>query len=486
MSDRMQVFSREELNRIHDASLDILGSLGVQFNSKLVLDLFRRHGFKLDGTCVFFSEKEVMEALEQTPSRFRVYARNPAHNVSIGQEDFVFLPTGGAPNVTTLEGELRPATLADFADCCRLVQTSDQLDMNGALTVQPNDLPPESAHLDVLLQTMLLCDKAYVGTAMHREAAMDCLDMAALAWGGLENLKKQPVMTTIISVASPLQYATDEGEAIMAMAVAGQPLVITDLVMAGTSGPISLPSLLALANAEILAGIVLAQLAGPGVPVVYGSVSAPSDMRTVTSAVGAPEAVVLASAVTQLAQYYHLPCRTGGMLTNAHSPDAQATAEGTLMLSTAVRNGANFILHACGQLGSYISMSFEKWLIDEEVCRTLRRVLSCMQIDADSIDLETIKQVGIKGNYLLHPTTFNHCRDLYRPELFTRSDYAGWRRTGAKRVDKEATEQLVKRLTRYQRPAIDTGLEQTLNNFVQGRKSGRIPAGNIDDLMRKT
>ena len=139
--------------------------------------------------------------------------------------------------------------------------------------------------------------------------------------------------------------------------------------MSGTSGPISLPGSLALANAEILAGLVLSQLAGPGTPLIYGSVSAPADMRTVISAVGAPEAVVLASAVTQLARFYRLPCRTGGMLTNTHCPDAQAAVEGTLMMSTAVRNGANFIVHACGQLCSYISMSFEKWIIDEEMCR---------------------------------------------------------------------------------------------------------------------
>lgn len=235
-------------------------------------------------------------------------------------------------------GERRPAILEDYRTCCKLVQTSDQLDMNGALMVQPNDVPAETAHLDLLLANTLMCDKAYVGLAISREAARDCLDMAAIVWDGPENLKKQGVMTTIVSVSSPLKYANDEAEGIIIMAEAGQPLVITDLVMAGTSGPVSLPSLLALANAEILAGIVLSQLAGPGTPVVYGSVSAPADMRTVTSAVGAPEAVVLASAVIQLAKYYRLPCRTGGMLTNAHCPDAQAAAEGTLMMSTAVRN----------------------------------------------------------------------------------------------------------------------------------------------------
>ena len=306
---------------------------------------------------------------------------------------------------------------------------------------------------------------------MSRQAAIDCLEMAAIAWGGKENLKRQPVMATIVHSMSPLKYSAEEAESIIEMARLGQPLVITNMVMAGTSGPVSLPGLLALANAEILAGLVLVQLADPGTPVVYGSVSAPADMRTIISAVGAPEAVALASAIIQMARFYKLPCRTGGMLTNAHCLDAQAAAEGTLMMSTAVRNGANFILHACGQLGSYISMSFEKWLIDEEVCRTLRRTLTAMDITVESIDVDTIKSVGSDGNYLIHDTTFKHCRNLYQPKLFTRDDYQKWHENGAKSVSEVAAEMLPKRLEEYNKPPIDEGLEQALSEFItRGKK----------------
>ena len=380
MIDRMQAFTSEEIHRIHDASMEILADAGIKFNSADALALFRDHGFRTDDHRVFMTEKAVRDALETTPSRFTLRARNPEYDVAIGEDDFVFLPTGGAPNVVSRTGERRPGTLADYHDCCRMVQTSDQLDINGWLMIQPSDLPSSTAHLDMLLATLTLCDKAFVGAAMSRQAAADCLEMAAIARGGRDRLKGTPAMATIVNVASPLRYAGEEAETIIDMARMGQPLVITNLVMAGASGPISLPGLLALANAEILAGVALAQLARPGIPVVYGSVSAPADLRTLTSAVGAPEAVALSSAIIQLARFYGLPCRTGGMLTNAHYPDAQAAAEGTLLMSTAVRNGANFIFHACGQLGSYISMSFEKWLIDEEVCRTLRRTLTAFDV----------------------------------------------------------------------------------------------------------
>jgi trimethylamine--corrinoid protein Co-methyltransferase len=470
MYDRMQVFSRDEINLIHDASMEILAETGIKFNSGEALDLFRENGFSVTNPRVYITEEQVMRALETVPSRFVVHARNPQYNVAIGEDDFVFLPTAGAPNVSDDKGNRRPAVMEDYRTCCKMVQTSDQLDMNGYLTIQPTDIPSQVSHLDMMLANITLCDKAFASASNFRQAARDAVEMAAMVWGGVDELKKQPVMPAVVHAASPLKYASEMAEIIIDLARLGQPLVITDMVLAGTSGPVSLPGLLAMANAEILAGIVLSQLAGPGTPVVYGSVSAPSDMRTVASAVGAPEAVVLASAVIQLARHYKVPSRTGGMLTNSHCLDSQAAAEGTLMMGTAVRNGANFILHACGQLGSYISMSFEKWILDEEICRTLRRVLTAMEVNVASIDVETIKSLGSDGNYLTHPTTFKHCRNLYMPLLFTRDDHQRWEANGSLRAGDNTRKILQERLQKYEKPPIDPALERELEKYVDWQK----------------
>jgi trimethylamine--corrinoid protein Co-methyltransferase len=115
-------------------------------------------------------------------------------------------------------------------------------------------------------------------------------------------------------------------------------------------------------------------------------------------------------------------------------------------------------------------MSFEKWLFDEEVCRTLRRTLTAMDITVESIDVATIKSVGSDGNYLTHETTFKHCRNLYQPKLFTRDDYQKWREKGAKNVSEVAAEMLTKRLEEYNKPSIDEGLEQALSEFITKRK----------------
>lgn len=473
LSDRMQTFSTEDLTRIHEASLEILRRTGVNFNDKPIARRFKDHGFKTSGTIVFFEEKEIETALQSTVPEFTLHARNPSYTVDVGGENFICLPTGGAPNIADTEGNQRPATLSDFRKCCKLVQTSDQLNMGGYIMVQPNDIPPETAHLDMMLSYMTLCEKPIFGASGSGRAAMDAIEMAGILFGGKENLKQMPVMASVVNVMSPLQFSKEQADVIVAMARFGQPVVITNMILAGASGPVSLASLLALQNAEILAGIVLSQLVRPGAPVVYGSTSAPMDMKTMVSAVGAPETVKIASATIQMARFYGLPSRTGGGLTDAHLPDAQALSEGALMLSTVVRNGVNFIYHSCGQMGSYISMSFEKWLIDEEVCRMVRQMMAPVAITKETLDVDTICQVGIGGQYLTHPTTFQQFRTLSSPNLFNRKDFSRWHAQGARRVEQLASLKLSERLEAYEKPAIEPEIEAALQAYVTLRKKNR-------------
>lgn len=470
MHDRMQTFTQYELNQIHDASMDILAHAGINFNDAATVDLFKKKGFRTEGKRVFISENDVSNALKTVPSRFTILARNPENSVSIGEDDFVFVPTAGAPNVAEVGGEQRPATFKDYITCCKLVQTSDQLDLAAFLMVQPTDLPPHTAHLDMVYANIVMCDKPFGSATTSGSAARDSLEMAELVWGGKDKLMQQPVTVVIANPTSPLQYSMEQATLIMEMARYRQPVAITNMLLAGSTAPVSLPGLLALQNAEILGGLVLTQLAGPGTPVIYGATSAPLDMKTAASALGAPETVVIASAALQLAGFYHLPSRTGGILTDSHCPDAQALGEGAVLMSTAVRNGANFILHACGQMGSFISMSFEKWLIDEEVCATIRRMLVPLEISPQTIDVETIKSIGAGGNYLLHPTTFSRFRSLSQPRLFNRRDYQKWWANGARRIDQSAAEALAARIAAYSKPAIDEGLEQALTEYVNRRK----------------
>jgi trimethylamine--corrinoid protein Co-methyltransferase len=256
------------------------------------------------------------------------------------------------------------------------------------------------------------------------------------------------------------------------LARANQACVIASLIMAGSSGPVTLAGVLALQNAEILAGITLAQLVNPGAPVIYGSTSSAMDMRTGGLAIGCPELSMVVSATAQMATFYKLPSRSGGSLTDAHFPDGQAAGESALALSTAVRNGINFILHSAGILGSYIAMSFEKFLLDEEMCGMVRRLTRPIDFSDEAIDVPMIKTVGIGGQYLTQPKTFKLCRtEFYMTDFFNRQNYAGWKNAGSKRIDQAAAESLSHRLAAYEKPPIDPDVETALAAYVVRRKN---------------
>jgi trimethylamine--corrinoid protein Co-methyltransferase len=298
--------------------------------------------------------------------------------------------------------------------------------------------------------------------------------MAGIVWGQKEHLMNKPVMISLINSLSPLKYSEEMSGSLVEFARYGQPCVIASLIMAGTSGPVQIAGLLALQNAEVLAGITLAQLINPGTPVVYGTASSITDMRTGGLCIGAPEQSVIVTGIAQMARFYGLPSRGGGGLTDAHVPDMQAGIESAFALITAARNGINFILHSGGILDSYLSMSFEKFLLDEELCGMVKKLLTPIEITDESIDFNMIKDVGIGGQFLTQPATVKLCRKaFFMPRLFCRETYAGWESSGKKRVDETASHYLSERLSQYAKPPIDEGIEQALAEFVH-RKKGAL------------
>ncbi|NOX32503.1 MAG: trimethylamine methyltransferase [Deltaproteobacteria bacterium] len=472
MYDRMQELSGRDMEKIHNAAMDLLKNTGVSFNDQEALEIFKKNGHKVDGNTVFFKEPDIVKALKTAPRHFTVHARDPEKNVKIGEDDFVFLPGYGAPFVMDVKGGQRQATMEDYDNFCKLIQTSSYINMNGWMMVEPSDMPHDTVHLDLNLSNMLLCDKPFMGSPVSRQGTLDGIEMAGILWGGKDNIMDKTVSVSLINSLSPLQFSDEMASALIELARHNQACVVASLIMAGGSGPVTLDGVLVLQNAEILAGITLAQLVRPGVPVVYGSTSSAMDMKTGALSIGAPELSKNIHLTAQMARFYNLPSRSGGSLTDALCADAQAGVESALALSTAARSGINFILHAGGILGSYIAMSFEKFLIDEEACGMVLNMFKPLALTDESIDIDMIKEVGIGGQYLTHPKTFRLCRtEFFMPSLMSRKNPDAWTRDGKKRIDQAAQDKVAQRLAAYEKPDIDPEIEKQLTQYVEKRKN---------------
>ena len=467
MNRIVQNLTRENMDKVHAVSLRILKEVGIRFHTPEAANCFAEHGVKIEGEVVFLSEKDVETALATVPSTFMLEARNPQKSITIGGGNHVFGPGYGAPVVVEGDGTQRPATLEDYKKFCKLTQTSSCLDLLGSIMVQPNELPAETCHLDMLLQNFTLSDKPTMGSTGSRQACEDTMNMARIVYGSLE----RPVVLGLVNSLAPLQYADDMTEALIDYATNGQPVIVHGGATMGSTGPITEAGTQAMQNAMNLAGICLTQIVNPGTPVIYGFGGTPLDMKTGGYTIGSPELARCASMGGQMGVYYHIPTRAGGAFTDALVCDFQAGMESALMLTSVAASGVNLSLHCCGIVGAFIGMSYEKFIADELLCGMVKKLIQPADYTDEEFAFDLIKQVGIGGQYLSQMHTVKRCRSaFFHSDLPNKVGYDKWREQDAKWTHEKAAEEVLKRLEAYRQPEMDPETLASLENFIADRK----------------
>ena len=459
-----QVLTEDEVRRIHETSMRVLETVGVEIPVEQAQRVFRDHGFRVDGGRVHPTESQVMAALADAPRRFTLHARNPERSVEIGGGSAVTAPGYGAPFLVDRELGKRSPTLEDYSNLAKLAHALPNQDVSGHLIVEPEGV--EQAHLHMLHAHLVHSDKPFMGSTAGAEGATQTLEMARIAFG--EELGDRAVTISLVNSLSPLGYAGDMLEVLLVYAKARQPVIVAALAMGGTTAPVSLAGMLAMQTAELLAGMVLTQLVSPGTPVVFGSASSNVDMRLGSLSIGSPETSMVIAAHAQLARFYGIPSRAGGALTDANFPDAQAGFESMLGLKSTVDSGIDFILHSAGILSSYLAFSYEKFILDDEICGMTRRVRAGFPADDDSLGYDVIAAVGPGGNYLSQPHTLKRCRtEFWKPAICDRRGLAAWVADGGKDAVDRASARWQQLLAEHEDPPLDAAARAQLDAYLE-------------------
>jgi trimethylamine--corrinoid protein Co-methyltransferase len=412
------------------------------------------------------------------PASFEVQARNPKNSVTIGGNHMVNAPVYGPPFITDLDRGRRGATIIDFTNFDKMAQATPQIHCAGGTIVEPEDLPLDTRHLDMVYSHIRWTDKPFMGSVISEQNARDSIEMAAIVFGGKERIDKTPALLALINVNSPLRYDDRMLGALMEYAAAGQPAVVTPFLMAGAMSPMGLAGTLAQQTAEALAGIALIQLIRPGTPCIYGSFLTNVDMQSGSPAFGTPESAMGILASAQMARHYNIPFRGGGALTSSKAPDAQAAYESMMCMWPTVLGGVHFVLHAAGWLESALLASYEKFIIDVEALRMFEWILTKgMPFDDEGFAMDGIREVGPGGHHLGSEHTMRHYRSgFYRPLISSTENYDRWQRMGSRTADRVANEKWKKLLADYQDPGIDSGVDEQLKAFMEVRKDAILHA----------
>jgi trimethylamine--corrinoid protein Co-methyltransferase len=238
--------------------------------------------------------------------------RDPANDYVVGGRQVGFTNFGIGVLTEDLDtGEIRNSTKQDVADLARLADALPHIDVLTA-PVTARDMPDESYDLHMLEAALVNTSKNYGADAANGARVKLLIEMAATVVGGLDELKQRPIVSFGTCPTSPLQIGEESADVVIECAKHWIPFSVLSMVMAGATSPISLSGALVVHNAEVLAGIVLAQLTNPGAPVIYSSSSTTLDMKLGGAVVGVPEMAMLSAGVADLANYYGLPSFVAG------------------------------------------------------------------------------------------------------------------------------------------------------------------------------
>ncbi|MDG5776752.1 trimethylamine methyltransferase family protein [Haloarculaceae archaeon H-GB1-1] len=460
---------------IHESSLHLLGDVGIRVSHDGALDLLDEHGCAVDREerLVRFPESLVMDCIESAPGSFTLHGRNPSTDVTVGDGAAVTSPCGSAPNVLTYEDGRRPSRLEDYEEFVKLTQMQDVLTTTGYNHCEPNDVDQEVKHYELMRRAIEYSDKPLKGEAWGADRARASLDMAGIA-NDDPDLSKPYVFATANSV-SPRIWDTKMVGGLVEYASEGQPVLLSPAVMASASGPATLAGTLALGNAEILAGNVIAQLVNEGTPIVYGLPTSNVDVRYGSFAIGSPEGALCVAFAGQMSRFYDVPSRAGGSLTDAKTPDMQAGAESMLQLFVTLQSGVDLVHHAAGMLDSYSTSSPEKLLLDCESLRYVERFREGYDVTAETLAEDLIAEIEPGGHFLNKRHTLTHSKEnAVFSDLFFRDSYDNWDDQGAMDAFERAHERKADLLAEYEAPPLDDDVQHDLESYVERGKEDAL------------
>jgi trimethylamine--corrinoid protein Co-methyltransferase len=462
------MLSREQCEAIHLASLEILRRTGVRVYHEEALNLLRQTDAVIaDENLVRFPPGLVEWALAQAPSRVTL-CRRGSNQVAAPLEgrEVNFGPGSDCPNyLDPHTGERRLFTAADVIDCIHAVDALPELSFCMSMGI-PSDLGTANPYRQQFALMLEHTTKPVVFVCDDRADCEAIAAMAAAAAGGMEPLRLNPTLLLYSEPSTPLKHSETATGKLLYMAEQALPIVHSPAPMMGGTAPVTLAGGLALGNAEVLSSLVMHQLKHPGAPFVYGSGLHHMDMKTTVSVYGAPEFQLARVAVAEMGRFYQLP--TWGYAGHSDScvMDEQAAADAAFSVLVALLAGNNLV-HDVGYLEAGLTTSPEMIVFTAEMISMMRCFMDGVSLDAESLALDVMDQVGPGGDFLTAKHTLRHFRELWQPTLFSRQRADNWIAEGSKRLGQRLKEKTVSIIEEHQPEPLPDNVREEIDYILQ-------------------
>lgn len=465
--------SDDQVQAIAQTTFRVLEEVGVQVNHPEARRLFSEAGAMVDegASLVKIPAALANELIASTPSDVTLYSRCPdaAYDLELGGTK-VHLGTGGTALNVQEPGrdDNRRAMLQDVADMARAVDALENIHFY-MLNVYPDDLEVEEVDVNRFGAALNRTRKHVMGGVYTVQGVRNVAAMAAKIAGSDQALQERPFISMVTCGISPLKLDESYGQLTIEVARAGVPVVVPAEPLCGATSPVTLAGNLVVLNADTLAGVMLAQLANPGTPTIYGCVASITDMRDMKYLSGAVEMGLLNAGAAQLAQHHGLPIYATAGMSDSKVNDAQAGYESAITSLMVALAGGNFIHDAAGFLEFCLTASYDKLVMDNEIIGMVMRAVQGIRVDEETLAFDLIKEMGPGGHFVSARHTRKHMRkEQFMPRISDRETRGAWEEQGQSDARARATQRAKQILGRPAEPVLDAELRAELLADIDG------------------
>jgi trimethylamine--corrinoid protein Co-methyltransferase len=431
-----QPLTQADLQAIYDTALRLLQELGMGEVPAQLHEALLAAGAEPDGAGrLMFPRSLVEDAIATAPKRFVLHGRDESRSIEIGGNK-VYLGTGGAA-VQTLDmetGLYRPSTLQDLHDFARLQDTLTNVSWFTRCCVATDIESPFDLDMNTAYALVKNTTKP-VGTSFTLAEYVDpIIQMLDVVAGGEGTFSNRPFLKGHISpVISPMRYGEDAVDVVFKCIEHNIPINCITAAQAGATAPATLAGFLAQSLAETLASLVMVHAIKPGHPMIFSNWPFVVDLRTGAFTGGGGEIAILNAASAQLSNWLGLPSGVAAAMTDAKAIDAQFGVEKAITTLTAALAGGNLVYESSGMTASLLGVSFEAFVLDDEMHSLIYRALRGIEVNDDNLGFEAIcGAVRGDGHFLGGEHTLSAMeRDYFYPTIADRDAPVVWAERGA-------------------------------------------------------
>lgn len=434
----LQILSDSEKDSIHKTARRILGEIGIRVRSKTIYDMLLVAGAvpdKSDSIRVYLPQKMVNKYFALCPRQFTIKKRTGNETVMKSKGTSLFYTANATHYV---RGTARKAVAAGVSEFTEFIRVADTLNnVGGIVGTSLKEFPPncrDFAGFKIAAQYSAKHLRPCIYTSSGAEAIIEMSDVILDG----KTLRDNMFFTLGYSIVSPLTWSETALELFYKTKDYGIPVMINSEPLTGGTSPVTLAGSIAMADAEVISGIIINQIIEPGRPCIYNSGFAHVfDMMTTLVLTGSPENALLQGAGSEMAQYHGLPSASWS-LSDSVMLDSQASSEKLLTALIHTLTRVNMIW-GIGNIETSKTMSPEVAVIDNEMIGNCLRFSERFKVDEEHLAFNLIKEVAFKGTFLDATHTLEHFQEEIRYSGFpNRSNRSTWEKNGSHSMEEKA------------------------------------------------